>query len=155
MLHDPGVMSATHNSDLVGPEARFPHAYLCSEHLVSSAFHLLHLTEPTLRKGTQGPETPLQALLCGAAPARAESVMWVMPSARRCCSNVSFPEDRAGFQCLLLFLQKKQGLGGIRRVVLHQSSEKRLGEGRGGMRCETCLICASFKTDFRGVRTVG
>lgn len=40
MLHDPGVMSATHNLDLVGPEARFPHVYLCSAHLdlcVSSA----------------------------------------------------------------------------------------------------------------------
>lgn len=53
MLLNPGVMSATHNSDLVGPEARFPHAYLCSAHLlISSAFHLLDLTELTLRKGT-------------------------------------------------------------------------------------------------------
>lgn len=53
MLLDPGVTSATHNSDLVGPEARFPHAYLCSAHLlISSAFHLLDLAELTLRKGT-------------------------------------------------------------------------------------------------------
>lgn len=69
MLHDPGVTSATHNSELV--EARFPQVYLCSAHLlVSSAFHLLDLTELTPRKGTWGPETPLQALPLWSRPSQ-------------------------------------------------------------------------------------
>lgn len=58
-----------------------------------------------------------------------------------------------GFKCLLLCLQKSKGLAEITGVVLNLSPPDRTG-GRK-MRCETCLFCASFKTDFRGVWTVG
>lgn len=79
--------------------------------------------------------------------------MRVMPPARRCCSNVSFLEDGEEFKSLLLCLQKSKGLAGITGLVLHLSApEKRLGRK---MRCEICLICASFRTDLRGFWKVG
>lgn len=69
MLHDPGITPATYHSDLVGLDTRLPRAHLCGAHLpVPPAFHLLDLTEPTLRKGTQGPEIPLQALPLQSSP---------------------------------------------------------------------------------------
>lgn len=128
MLHEPGVMSATRNSDLLGPEARFPYAHLYSTHLVSSAFHLLDLTEATPRKGSWGTDSPPSPASV-VQPQQGQNQLWgwcCVP--RRCCRIVSFLEDRVGFKFLLLCLRKSKSLAGITGVVLHLSSERRLRE---------------------------
>lgn len=56
VLHDPGVMSDTRNSDLVGPGARFPHLSPCDLCIASAG------SDRHQEKGPHGLETPLQAL---------------------------------------------------------------------------------------------
>lgn len=125
MSHEPRVTSATHNSDLLGPEGRFPFAHLCSTRLASSAFHLLDLTQATPRKGTWGTDSsPSPAPVVQPQQGQNRLWGWCRPP-RRCCWIVSFLEDRAEFKSLLLCLRKSKGLAGITGVVLHLSSERR------------------------------
>lgn len=59
-------------------------------HILTSAFHLLDLTEPTRRKGTQGLETPLQAL-----------PLWSSPSKGRISHEGDAICQKVLFKCLL------------------------------------------------------